>query len=336
MPSLKTDYLGLTLKNPIVVGACDLLEDENNLLKIQDAGAGAIVFKSLFEEQIQLEDLDLHHHLYDYDNRNAEMTRLFPEMDFTGPREFMLRLKKIREIVKIPLIGSLNAVFHDTWVKYAKEMQEVGVDALELNFFNVPFSNEKSAAEIEDEQIAAVKAIVEEVKVPVSVKLSPYYTNILNFTKKLDETGISGLVLFNKLYQPDIDVLEEKHSTPWNLSSEKEYKLALRFAGLLHGELNAQIIGNRGIFTADDAIKMIMAGAQAVQVVSTLYKNGVDQITRMLDDINKWMEEHNYDSLDDFRGKLNRANTLNPFVYKRAQYIEMLLNSSEVIGRPVL
>ena len=333
---LKTNYLGLDLNSPVVVGACDLVEDPKNLVKLQKAGAGAIVYKSLFEEQIQLEDLALFNHLHAYDERNAEMTRLFPEIDYTGPREFIMRLKKAREQVTIPLIASLNAVYGETWVKYAKELESTGVDALELNFFNVPFSLLKSGQDIEAEQIQIVKEVVAAVKIPVSVKLSPYYTNTLEFIKRLDQTGIKGVVLFNKLFQPDIDIEVGKHITPWNISHQREYRLSLRFAGLLFNQINSQVIASKGIFTGDDAVRLLLAGAQAVQVVSTIYKNGVDQVTRINHQIEEWMKSRSHTSIDQFRGKLSKANTPNPFVYKRAQYIDMVLKSEELIGRPVM
>jgi len=336
MANLTTDYLGIKLDNPIVVGACDLVENPENLVKLQKAGAGAIVYKSLFEEQIQLEDLDLHFHLHDYNDRNAEMTRLFPEMDYTGPRNFITKLKKAREIVHIPLIASLNAIYHETWVKYAEELATSGVDALELNFFNVPYSFDTSATEVEDEQIKVVKEIIARVKIPVSVKIGPYYSSPPAFIKKLDDAGVKGIVLFNKFFQPEVDIEQVKHITPWNLSGEKDYRLALRFAGLLHGEIKAQVIGNQGIYQGEDVVKLILAGAQAVQVVSTIYKNGVDQISRMRSTLDQWLDEKGFKSPDEIRGRLSRSNTLNPFVYKRAQYIDMLLKSEQLIGRPVL
>ena len=333
MGKLSTTYLGLPVSSPVIVGACDLVETPENLSRMQESGAGAIIYKSLFEEQIQLEDLALSQVLESYNERNAEMTRLFPGSLYVGPDEFLRKLAIARKTVSIPLIASLNAIYPETWVKYAKAVESKGVDGLELNFYNVPFSSDRSGTDIEEEQIAIARSVVSAVKVPVSVKLSPYYSNLLNFIKRLNETGIKGVVLFNKLFQPDIDLDSVKHSTPWNLSSEKEYRLSLRYAGLLYGELSGDLIAARGIYHGEDVLKLLLAGADTVQVVSTLYKNGIGQINEINKRIESWMDQKGYSSLDQFRGKLSRSNTINPFVYKRAQYIDMMLNSAKALNQ---
>ena len=336
MADLRTSYLGIQLKNPLVIGACDMLDNPQNLLKLQQAGAGAIVYKSLFEEQIQLEDLELENQLNEYNDRNAEMTSLFPEVQHAGPTEYLMKLKKAVEMLEIPVFGSLNAVYPETWVKYAKQIEETGVAGLELNFYNVPFGADKSADEIEKEQLAIVKSVLASVKIPVAVKLSPYYTNALRLVKQLTDLGVKGVVLFNKLFQPDIDLESQKHITPWNLSSPDEYRLALRYAGLLHGETDASIIASSGVFTGKDMVKLILAGADAVQVVSTLYKNGVNQVSDMVLALQIFMDKNGYQDIESFKGKLSRKNLGNPFIYKRAQYIDALLNSENLLGRPVL
>lgn len=336
MADLRTNYLGIELKNPLVVGASDMLDNPSNLLKLQEAGAGAIVYKSLFEEQIQLEDLELENQLNEYNDRNAEMTSLFPEVEHAGPAEYLMKLKQAVEILDIPVIGSLNAVYPETWVKYARLIEETGVAALELNFYNVPFDLEKDAHAIEKEQLDIVRSVTAAVQIPVSVKLSNYYTNPLKMVKSLADTGAKGVVLFNKLFQPDIDTDQEKHITPWNLSTPDEHRVALRFAGLLFGEVDAQVVGSSGVFTGKDMIKLLLAGAQAVQVVSTVYKNGVNQISDMLLTLQVYMDKRAYKEIDDFRGKLSRKKLANPFIYKRAQYIDALLNSESILGRPVL
>ena len=312
MANLTSNYLGIELKNPIVVGACDLLENTDNLLKLEKAGAGAIVYKSLFEEQVQLEDLELSMQLQEFNDRNAEMTSLFPDVSHAGTGEHLYQLKKAVEKVSIPVIASLNAVYKETWVKYAKQLADTGVAALELNFYNVPFSFDASAEEIENEQLEVVKEVMAAINIPVSVKLSRFYTNPLGMVKKLDALGVKGVILFNKLFQPDVDVIAEKHITPWNLSSPEEYKLPLRYAGLLSGEIDADIIGNTGIYNGKDALKVILAGAHNVQVVSTLYKNGVGYIDTILKEMEEWMDAKGYNTLDDFRGKLSRKNLNNP------------------------
>lgn len=332
MANLSSNYLGVQLKTPIVVGACDLLENLENLTKLEKAGAGAIVYKSLFEEQIQLEDLELSRQLQEYNDRNAEMTSLFPDVSHAGPGEHLYKLKKAVEKVSIPVFASLNAVYKETWVKYATLVANTGVAGLELNFYNVPFSFDKTSEEIEEEQLDIVKAVINAVKLPVSVKLGQNYTNPLAMVKKLDALGVKGVILFNKMFQPDVEIIGEKHIIPWNLSSPEEYKLPLRYAGLLSGEIKADIIANTGIFSGKDVLKLILAGANNVQVVSTLYKNGVKHIADMLKEMTEWMDVKGYDNLDDFRGKLSRRNLSNPYIYKRAQYIDIILHSERIFG----
>lgn len=336
MVKLTTRYMGLELQSPVIAGACNLVENPANLKKIEKAGAGALVYKSLFEEQIQLEDIRLFNLLDSYNERNAEMTHVFPGTTYAGPEEFLDKLKRAKQNLRIPVIGSLNAFYENTWVKYAQGIEQTGVDGLELNFFNVPFSTDKTGEEIEEEQIRIVKEVVDSVKIPVSVKLSPYYSNLLNFISRLSRTGIHGVVLFNKFFQPDVDLDLMKHTSPWNLSNDKEYRLSLRYSGLLFGEGLGEVIASCGIMEGDDLIKLLLAGAQAVQVVSTLYKNGIERIDEMNSTLLAYMKYHKFSAIDEFRGKLSRKNTSNPTIYKRAQYIDMMLNSEKLIGKPMV
>lgn len=331
MINLKTNYLGLELKNPIIVGASNLVSDNENLKAAESAGAAAIVFKSLFEEQIQLENFQMDNQMEEYNDRNAEMVKLFPDMSHAGPQEHLHKLRKAKEAVNIPVIASLNAVFHDSWIEYAKLIEDTGVDALELNFYSVPKDFKKEEADVIGEQLSIVKEIKKSLNIPVSVKLSPYYTNILKFITELDKTGVDGLVLFNRMFQPDIDLEKEEHFSPFNLSSENDNRIALRFAGLLHGQIKANICSSSGIMSGKDVMKAVIAGADAVQVVSTLYKHKISHISVMLDDINEWMKSKKYNSLKDFKGKLSQKNTKDPFVYKRAQYIDLLLKSEDLL-----
>ncbi len=336
MINLKTTYLGLELKNPIIIGASNLVSDASNLKAAEASGAAAIVFKSLFEEQIQLESYHLDNQMEEYNNRNAEMIKLFPDITHSGPQEHLHKLRKAKESVGIPVIASLNAVYHESWVEYAKLIEDTGVDALELNFYSIPKDFNKDEKEIIAEQLAVVKEIKRTLNIPVSVKLSPYYTNVLKFITELDKAGVNGLVLFNRMFQPDIDLEKEEHFSPFNLSSENDNRIALRFAGLLFGRVKANICSNSGIMDGKDVIKAVMAGADAVQVVSTLYKHKLNHISVMLDEINEWMKMKKYNSLKDFKGKLSEKNTKDPFVYKRAQYIDLLLKSEDLLKTSVL
>jgi dihydroorotate dehydrogenase (fumarate) len=333
MNKLKTMYMGIELNNPIILGSSNLVTDLDNLKKAEELGAGAIVYKSLFEEQIQLESFQLDEKLTEFNDLNEEMVQIHPNIEHAGPEEHLLNLRKARECLSIPLIASLNAINNDTWLKYAKLISETGVDGIELNFYQIPLDFSKSAKDIEDEQIHTLKEIRQNISIPISVKLSPDYSNILNFIQKLDKAGADAFVLFNSFFQPDIDVISEKHIKTSHLSNVGDYKKSLRYAGLLYGNIKADICSSRGIFSGEDVIKLLLSGASCVQVVSTIYKNGLTQISNIKRELGEWMDIRNYKSIDEFRGKLSRNSLLsNPFVYKRAQYVELLLNSDELFG----
>lgn len=330
MNNLKTSYLGIELKNPVIVGACNLSDDMKVVKKLEEAGAGAIVYKSLFEEQVQLESFELEEQMNAYNDIHAEMTSLFPDLQHAGPEEHLTKLKQLKENVNIPVIASLNAVFEPTWVEYAQQLETIGVDALELNFFAVPKDVTKDETEIVHEQISVLAKVLKKIKIPVSVKLSPYYTNALKTISLMDQEGTHGFVLFNRLFQPDIDIEKEEMFFPYNLSSNEDNRLALRYAGLLYGNIEGSICSSRGILEGKDVIKMILAGADSVQVVSTLYKNKPEYIKTILSDVEKWMDKKGYLSLDDFRGKLSKKNITDPFAYKRAQYVDILMRSESI------
>jgi dihydroorotate dehydrogenase (fumarate) len=323
--------MGINLKNPIVAGASELTKNIDSIKKLEESGAAALVTKSLFEEQIQLERFKLGEQATMYDDRHAQMTSLFPQMEHSGPEEHLMWVKKSKEAVGIPVIGSLNCVNHDTWVEYAKMMQDTGVDGLELNFYASPKDVGASGASIEDEQIAVAEAVVKAVSVPVSVKLSVFYSNPLNVISRFDSAGIKGVVLFNRLFQPDIDVDQEKNTLPFNLSSNIDSRLPLRFAGLLYGNMQADICSSTGIFDGKDVVKMLLAGSQCVQVVSTLFVNKMTYIQTMLKDIDAWMGAKGYTDLADFRGKMSKKNGKDPWAYERAQYVKLLFEAENII-----
>jgi dihydroorotate dehydrogenase (fumarate) len=331
MASLKTKYLGIELKNPIIVGASNMVTNPDILKALEDAGAAAIVYKSLFEEQIQLENLELDSQMSGYDDRNAEMINLFPSMKHAGPEEHLLHLRKAKESVHVPVIASLNAIYKESWIEYARLIQETGVDAIELNFYFVPMDFEKEGKNIIREQIDILIEVKKNLSIPVSIKLSPYYTNTLKVISEMDKAGADGFVLFNKMFEPEIDIDAQDHFSPFNLSSENDHRLPLRYAGLLSGKINSSICSSTGIYSGKDVVKMILAGADAVQIVSTLYKNKISHLKTMLEEIGVWMKEKEYESLDEFRGKLSSKNTTNPYTYKRAQYIDLLLRSGDLI-----
>lgn len=333
MADLSTTYMGLKLKNPVIAGSSNLALHIDNIKAMEDAGIGAIVYKSLFEEQINLESAQMDDDMHLYDDRHAEMVRLFPNIEHAGPKEYLVQLKKIKKSSSVPIIASLNAIYIESWIEYAKLIEETGVDALEINLYTIPKNFELKGSEYEHNQLEVVKAVKKALKIPVAVKLSNAYSNPLNFISEIDKLNIDGLVLFNRFFEPEIDIDSEKHIFPFNLSNKGDYRNSLRYAGLLYGNIKADISSASGIFDGDDAIKMLLAGATTVQVVSTLYKNKFGQITKILNDIQSWMDKKEYTSINDFRGKLSRKNTNDPYVYKRSQYVDILLNSSDQILR---
>lgn len=333
MADLTTKYMGLKLKNPIIVGASNLVKERGLIKKIEESGAAAIVYKTLFEEQIELERLQLSEELNQYNDRHAEMISLFPDVEHAGPTEHLMNLKRTVENVNIPVIASLNCTFKDTWIEYAKAIEQTGVSAIELNFYAVPGDFKKEEKIIINEQLDVVNGVKSNLKIPVSVKLSPFYTSVLNVIQVMYYEGVDGFVLFNRLFQPDIDIDTEKHHFPYNLSNEEDNRLCLRFAGLLYKESRGSICTNTGIFTGKDVIKMLLAGADCVQVVSTIYKHGPAQISKMIKEIEDWMDSKNYKVIDDFRGKLSRKQLKDPFVYMRAQYVDILMKSEEIFKK---
>ncbi len=333
MADLSTTYMGIQLKNPIILGASNLVTRPEIVKELEEAGVAAIVYKSIFEEQIQLESFQLEEDINEYSNRNSEMSRLFPDIAHAGPKEHVHNLKKMRQSTSLPIIASLNALYEPSWVEYARLLEDTGVDALELNLYATPGYFEVGCASIEEKQCQIVKSVKKAVSIPVSVKLSPYYTNTLNFIKRLDEADVDGFVLFNRFFQPEIDIENEDFYFPWELTQERDRHLSLRYTGLLYGNIEGSICASRGIYSAEDIIRMILSGADAVQTVSAIYKNQPSFVAIMLNDLNDWMDKKGYKTLSDFRGKLSRKNLKDPFMYQRAQYVDILMKSEEIFKK---
>jgi dihydroorotate dehydrogenase (fumarate) len=335
MADLKTHYMGLELKNPIIIGASNIATDIENLERLEKAGAGAVVYKSLFEEQIQLENLELYERITEYSERNAEMISLFP-VSTSGTSDIMehlVALKKAKESITVPLFASINAVLNETWVEYAKKIEETGVDGLELNFYSVPENEGADNEDIENKQINIMRDVKAAVNIPVSVKLSSFHTNPLKHISDLEIAGADAFVLFNRLFQPDIDIHTEEHHFPYTLSNSEDNRLPLRFAGLLYGNTNASICANTGIMNGSDVIKMILAGADCVQIVSTIYLNQIEVVGSMIKDIEKWMDSRGYVTIESFRGKLSKKNSENKLPYHRAQYMDFMMTTSQILKK---
>jgi dihydroorotate dehydrogenase (fumarate) len=333
MADLSARYMGLSLKNPVIAGASSLTSNMDTIRKIEESGAAALVISSLFEETIQLQSFKMEQDMTYFDNLDAEVGTIFPDVEHSGPDEHLMWVRKAVEAVSIPVIASLNCVETKTWVEWAKKLEETGVDGLELNLFAVPTDASQSAEGIEKYQVETLKAVIAAVKIPVSVKLSPFYTSPLNIVKSMDAAGVGGFVLFNRLWHPEIDIDQEKMEFPFHLSSSDDLGLPLRYVGMLSGEVKGSLCASNGVHTGSDAVSAILAGADVVQVVSTLYLNGTAQIKTILSDLEKWIDGKGYSTLAEFRGKLSYANSSEKWTFKRAQYVRHLLNSSEYIKR---
>lgn len=325
--------MGVELKNPIILGASSLVEDPIAIQKIERAGVAAIVFRSLFEEQIHLEQIQLEDQLGEYDHRNAEMIRLFPEITHGGAKEHLFKLEKLISKVNIPVFASLNAMYEESWEEYAIALEETGIAGLELNFYDVPVDATKTGSEIEEKQVRILKKLKSVLKIPVSVKLSPFYANPLNVISQMDKAGTNAVVLFNRFFQPEINIDTEEFFYPFDLTHPKDYQLSLRFAGLLYGNISADICASRGISDGNDVIKMLLAGAGSVQVVSAVYKNKASHITNMIEMLEEWMDARGYKTIDAFKGKLSMKNIKDPYAYKRAQYVDILMKSNEILKK---
>lgn len=335
MADLKTNYMGIELKNPIIIGASNIVTEIENLKRVEKAGAAAVVYKSLFEEQIQLEDLELHERKTEYTERNAEMINLFP-MSISGTPDIMehlIALKRAKNSVSIPVFASINAILNETWIEYAKKIEETGVDGIELNFFAMPEKNGDVYEDTEKNQIQILRDIKAAVSIPVSVKLSSHHTNPLKHIADLETAGADGFVLFNRLFQPDIDIHTEEHHFPYSLSNSEDNRLPLRFSGLLYGNTNSSICANTGIMNGADVIKMILAGADCVQIVSTVYLNQIEVVISMLAEVEKWMDSRGYKSLESFKGKLSKKNSENKLPYHRAQYMDFMMTTSQILRK---
>lgn len=327
--------MGLELKNPIIIGASNIVTDIDNLKRIERAGAAAVVYKSLFEEQVQLENLEMFERKTEYSERNAEMVNLFPVSISGTPdiMEHLLALKKAKDSVSIPLFASINAVLEETWIEYARKIEDTGVDGLELNFYSVPENLHDEAEDIEEKQVRILSSIKAAVSIPVSVKLSSYHTNPLKHISDLENAGADAFVLFNRLFQPDIDIQTEEHHFPYSLSNSEDNRLPLRFAGLLFGNTQASVCTNTGIMNGSDVIKMILAGADCVQIVSTIYLNQIEIISTMIRELGKWMDSKGYKTIENFRGKLSKRNSDNKLPYHRAQYMDFMMTTSQILKK---
>jgi dihydroorotate dehydrogenase (fumarate) len=326
MPDLTTTYLGLKLKNPLVASASPLSKKMDTVRRIEDAGAAALVMYSLFEEQITHESQELDHYLERGTDTFAESLSYFPDLNYynLGPEPYLEHLHIIKQAVSIPVIGSLNGISSGGWVEYAHRIEQAGADALELNIYYLPTDSDLSGAELEEDYVQLVRDVRAKVKLPIAVKLSPYFTALPNMARRFVEAGANALVLFNRFYQPDFD-LEELEVVPnLVLSTSHDLRLPLRWIAILYGRIQADFALTSGVHTAQDVLKAMMAGANVAMMTSTLLENGVGRIMHILTDLQEWMEEHEYESIEQMRGSMSQQAVTEPAAFERANYIKAL------------
>lgn len=325
--NLETTYLGLKLKNPIVPSASPLSSDVGNVKKMEDMGAAAVVLYSLFEEQIERENRALDHFLTTTGESYAEAISYFPEpeeFNNVEAEDYLEHIRHLKETVDIPIIGSLNGVSKGGWMSYAQKMEEAGADAIELNIYYIAADPDRTSSMIEQMYYDNVRAVKRSVHIPVAIKLSPYFTSFANMAKLLQGAGADGLVLFNRFYQPDIDLENLEVLPSLELSHPFEKRLPLRWIAILRPYITCSLAATTGIHTAADAIKMILAGADVAMTTSLLLKKGIQEINVLLRDMENWMEEKEYESVYQMKGAMSSASVAEPAAFERANYLRIL------------
>jgi len=326
MPDLQTKYLGLTMQSPIVVSASPLSESLDNIREMEQAGAGAVVLFSLFEEQIELEEMG-HKEYYQthLDALPEELRDIATMAEFKlGASDYIAHLYRAKKAASIPVIASLNGYYSGGWVRYAKLLEAAGADAIELNTYYLANDRHTSGAEVEQMYLQLVQDVKSEVKIPVAVKISPFFTAMTHMAHELARAGADALVLFNRFYQPDFDIETETVAPTLSLSAPEELRLRLRWTALLYGHLNSELAITGGVYTPEDVVKCIMAGSQTVMMTSALYKHGIQHIRNTLNGLEQWLEDHGYKSVDDVRGRLCVYSGTNAAAFERANYMKVL------------
>jgi dihydroorotate dehydrogenase (fumarate) len=324
--NLSTKYLGLQLAHPLMAGASPMVDDMGMVKRLEDAGVSAIVMHSLFEEQITREEQGTIMDMQLSSNSSAEAISFFPQPDEyrLGPDQYLEQLRRIKAAVKVPVIASLNGTTPAGWLHYGKLMQDAGADALELNVYHIPTDAKESAASVEKRTLDIVKALKAEVKIPVSVKLSPFFSALAHFAVELEAAGADGLVLFNRFFQPDINVEDLVAEPSLQLSGPSDLLLRLRWLAVLHGQVKGSLGVTGGVHDAVGALKAIMAGADAVQMVSALLIHGPERLAQTKAGLAEWLEEHEYESLAQAKGSMSLVKSPNPQAFTRANYMRIL------------
>ena len=316
----------MKLRSPIVVSACTLSEDVDNILRMEDSGAGAVVMFSMFEEQIRKEEAQMKSIVQSTSNVFAEASDYFPDMDeyHVATYNYLETIRKAKQRVHIPIIGSLNGITPQGWMDYGQQLEQAGADALEINIFYIPADVRLSGAEVEQRYLDIIGLLKKTVKIPIAVKMNPYFSAMGHMALQMQDAGADGLVLFNRFYQPDYDIHQLKVVHDMAYSEATEIRLPLLWIAILSGQLNASLAATTGVQSAREVIKYLLAGADVTMTASALYKNGISYISTMERVLLQWMESMGFESLDYFKGSMNQSNVSDPTAYERANYIRIL------------
>lgn len=332
MIDLKTTYLGLPLRTPLVASASPLSRDIDGIRRLEDAGASAVVLYSLFEEQLRQEEMDLEYHLSAGAESFAESLTYFPQAgEFqTGPEGYLNQIVMAKAAVEIPVIASLNGATLGGWTEFARRIEEAGADAIECNIYFIPTDPNLQAADVEKTYIDILRAVKNAVSIPVAVKLSPFFSNLANMAKRLDDAGADGLVLFNRFYQPDIDLEELELRPSVLLSTPQALRLPLTWIGVLYGRIKASLAATSGVHGAEDVIKLLMVGANVTMLCSALMRNGINHLRHVERELRDWMEEHEYESVAQMQGSMSQIRCSDPGAFERAQYMRAVKGMQHV------
>lgn len=330
---LRTTYMGLELKHPLAASASPLSESPEKIKRLEDAGVSAVVMFSIFEEQLRQEEAVLDYALHAGSDSFAESLSYFPKLDdyAVKPDRYLEIIAKAKQSCQIPIIGSLNGITNEGWVKFAREIQQAGADALELNIYWTPTDMNMTGAEVERRYLDIVKAVKAAVTIPVAVKLSPFFSSMANFAKQLDDAGANALVLFNRFYQPDFNIEDLEVKPQLSLSTPYEIRLPLLWIAILYGKLRASLGATRGVHSAIEIVKYVMAGADAVFTTSALLQHGLAHVGQMLWDLKNWMEVHEYESIQQMKGCMSQQHVEDPSAFERANYIKTLESYKAVL-----
>jgi dihydroorotate dehydrogenase (fumarate) len=318
----------MELRNPVVPSASTLSSRIDTLKRLQDAGAAAVVFQSLFEEQIEHEELEINRVMEFGTESFAEATTYLPEMEEynTGPDEYLRHLEASKRDLQIPVIGSLNGSSDGGWIRYAKLIQDAGADALELNVYYVAADPGETGEQVERRYLDLVAEVRSSVSIPLAVKIGPFFSSLANFARRLQDAGADGLVLFNRFMQPDINLETLDVDPTLHLSSSEELRLPLRWIAVLRGRVSASLAATTGVHTAEDAVKMLLAGADVTMMASALFKQGPEHVATVLEGLQSWLEEHDYESVEQMKGSVSQRNVADPAAFARSNYMQMLVN----------